>query len=399
MDKACARGLPDGSVETDVAIIGGGLLGCALAFKLAKAGVDTMLLERGELNREASGTNAGSLHIQLLRPPGMDEAWLERFRPLVRLHIDAAKAWRGLESEAGIQVGVRMHGGLFLAETEDELRILQKKVAVERAEGLDTTLISGDEARAMCPLLAQSVIAADYCPDDGLANALLVTPALARRAMDYGACVATHHEVLAITIRGVNDFLLDTTKRQVRAQRVVVAAGPWTGRVAKMVGMDLPIGPNVLSMNVTEAQRPELDLLIQHIGRRLTLKQTESGTYIVGGGWPGEYAATGNWKGTTVESLAGNMGAAVAVLPRIARLRVLRTWAGLGANTPDWRPIIGEYAPAPGFYVLFAGLGFTLGLTCAQRMADLLRQPTGAHSAAGTAFAPGRYIESPAGSA
>jgi glycine/D-amino acid oxidase-like deaminating enzyme len=396
MDPADTLASQGRRAETDVAVIGGGLLGCALAFKLAKLGVEATLLERGELNREASGTNAGSVHIQLLRPPGMDEAWIERFKPLVRLHVDAAKAWRGLEAEAGIRVGVRLHGGLFLAETADELRILQKKVEAERVGGLDTTLISGAEARTMCPLLSDTVIAADYCPDDGLADALTVAPALARRAVEYGLRLATHHEVLAITVRRARDFILETTQGQVRARRVVVAAGPWTGRIAKMVGVSLPVGPNVLTMNVTEAQRPELDLLIQHIGRRLTLKQTDSGTYIIGGGWPGEYVAADNWKGTSVESLAGNMWTAVAVVPRVARLRVLRTWAGLGANTPDWQPIIGECPAVPGFHVLFAGLGFTLGLTCAQIMADLLTRPPAASGPGVTDFAPIRHAGRPA---
>jgi len=377
--------------EADVAIIGGGLLGCALAFKLAKAGVDAILLERGELNREASGTNGGSLHIQLLRPPSLDESWLEKFRPLVRLHADSATAWQRLEAEAGIRAGVRMHGGLLIAETPDQVRMLRKKVAIERAEGLETTLISGAEARGMCPVLSEAVIAADYCADDGVANALLVAPALADRATEYGARIAPQHEVLAITVLGARDFLLHTARGQVHARRVVVAAGGWTGRVAKMVGVTLPIGPDILSMSVTEAQRAELDFLIQHAGRRLTLKQTESGTYIIGGGWPGEYVRSENRKVPSPESIAGNVWVAASIIPRIARLRVIRTWAGLGANTPDWAPIVGECPQVPGFHVLFAGLGFTLGLTCAQLVADLLTQPNGADRGALTAFAPGRH--------
>lgn len=380
--------------EADVAIIGGGLLGCALAFKLGQAGVDAVLLDRGELNREASGTNAGSLHIQLLRPPDMDEAWLENFRPLVRLHAESGKAWRRLEAEAGISVGVRMHGGLLVAETSDQLRMLQKKVAIERAEGLETTLIDGAEARAMCPLLSDSVIAADYCADDGIANSLLVAPALAHRAAERGVRVAPHHEVLAIEVLGARDFLLQTTNGHMHARRVVVAAGPWTGRVAKMVGVNLPIGPNILGMHVTEAQPLELDLLIQHAGHRLTLKQTSSGTYIIGGGWPGKYVPSENRKVTSFDSLAGNMWVATSVVPRLARLRVIRTWAGLGSNTPDWRPIIGECPQVPGFHVLFAGLGFTLGLTCAQLMADLLTQSYASSSSALSAFAPSRHAGS-----
>lgn len=382
---------PPAPADTDVAIIGGGLLGCALAFNLARAGVDTMLLESGELNREASGTNAGSLHIQLLRPPGMDETWFEHFRPLVRLHAESAKAWRRLEREAAIHVGLRMHGGLLVAETSDQLRMLEHKVALERAEGLDTALISGAEARAMCPLLSDSVIGADYCADDGAANSLLVAPALASRAAERGARIAPHHEVLSIEAVGSREFVLATAGGRVRARRVVVAAGPWTGRVAKMVGVHLPIGPNVLGMNVTEARPPELDLLIQHAGHRLTLKQTASGTYIIGGGWPGEYVAADNRKLTSFESLAGNMWVAVSVVPRLARLRVIRTWAGLGSNTPDWQPIIGECPQMPGFHVLFAGLGFTLGLVCAQIMADQLTETTASARGAFEAFAPGRY--------
>jgi len=374
--------------ETDVAIIGGGLLGCALAFALAKRGVDAVLLERGELNREASGTNAGSLHIQLLRPPGMDDAWLEHFRPLARMHAESGKAWRRLEAEAGIKVGVRMHGGLLVAETSDQLQMLKKKVAIERAAGLETTVISGAEARAMCPVLSDSVIAADYCADDGVANSLLVAPALAHRAAEHGVRVAPRHEVLTIEVRGARDFLLQTTHGHVHARRVVDAAGPWTARVAKMVGVSLPIGPNVLGMNVTEAQPPELDLLIQHAGHRLTLKQADSGTYIIGGGWPGEYVPSENRKVTAFDSLAGNMWVAASIVPRIARLRVIRTWAGLGSNTPDWRPIIGECPQVPGFHVLFAGLGFTLGLVCAQLMADLLTQAS--PSSALAVFAPSR---------
>ena len=380
--------------DTDVAIIGGGLLGCALAFKLATAGVETLLLERRELNREASGTNAGSLHIQLLRPPGMDETWFEHFKPLVRLHADAGRSWRRLEAEAQIRVGVRIHGGLLVAETAEQLRMLTHKVALERAEGLDTALINGAEARAMCPLLSDSVIGADYCPDDGAANSLLVAPALAHRAAELGARIAPHHEVAAIAAVGPRGFVLDTTGGRVRARRVVVAAGPWTGQVAKMMGVDLPIGPNILSMNVTEAQPPELNLLIQHAGHRLTLKQTASGTYIIGGGWPGEYVASENRKLTSFESLAGNMWVAASVVPRLARVRVIRTWAGLGSNTPDWQPIIGECPQVPGFHILFAGLGFTLGLVCAQMMADLLVEPTAATRRAADAFAPSRYAMS-----
>lgn len=376
--------------DTDVAIIGGGLLGCALAFYLGRAGTDAVLLERGELNREASGTNAGSLHIQLLRPPAMDETWFQRFQPLVWLHAESGRAWRGLEADAGINVGVRMRGGLMVAETAEEARLLHTKAALERAEGLDTAMLSGAEARAMCPLLSEAITAADYCADDGIANPLLVAPALAHRARDFGVRVAPHHGVQAIEVRGPRDFRVRTAAAEIYARRIVVAAGAWTGRLAAMARVDVPIGPNILSMSVTEPQRRELDLLIQHAGRRLTLKQTESGTYIIGGGWPGSYVASENRKLPSFEALAGSAWVAASVIPHLAPLRIIRTWAGLGSNTPDWRPVIGEAPGVPGFHILFAGLGFTLGLVCARLMAELLTGDRAAASAL-VMFAPGAH--------
>jgi len=361
--------------DTDVVVIGGGLLGCAASSYLARSGVEVVLLERSELNREASGTNAGSLHIQLLRPPRPEMEWLDSYRPMVQMHINAARAWRGLEDDIHASVGVRMRGGLLLAETEEQVRVLEKKVAVEQDSGMDTHLVDGDEARVLCPLLSDAVIAADYCPDDGIANSLLVAPALAQSAADNGARVRVQHEVQAIQTLDAGGFLVSTSKGSVRAKRVVNAAGGWAGKVAQMVGVQLPISPDVLQMSVTEAQPSELDLLIQHIGRRLTLKQAASGTYIIGGGWGGGIEAASGLKFPEFDSIAGNMWAAVTVIPRLARVRVTRSWAGMGANTPDWRPIVGECDGVPGFFTLFAGLGFTLGLVCAQQLVDRMTSP------------------------
>jgi glycine/D-amino acid oxidase-like deaminating enzyme len=120
--------------STDVVVIGGGLAGCALAYYLAKCGVEVVLLERGELNREASGTNAGSFHFQIalhqLSSSG-PESDRERLMADVRLLAAAAEVWSGLESELGTELGVHVTGGLMVAETPDELEILVAKQRIE----------------------------------------------------------------------------------------------------------------------------------------------------------------------------------------------------------------------------------------------------------------------------
>jgi len=152
--------------STDVAVIGGGLAGCALAYFLAAAGAEVVVIERGELNREASGTNAGSFHFQIAihQLTGSDnDADTARLHEDVRLHAEAADVWSTLEGELGADLGVHVTGGLMVAETEDELATLIRKQRIERAAGLETELLTGRELRDFAPYLADDLTGAVYC--------------------------------------------------------------------------------------------------------------------------------------------------------------------------------------------------------------------------------------------
>ncbi len=117
--------------QVDVAVVGGGLLGCATAYYLTRGGASVALLERGELNREASGQNAGSLHFQLeFRMIARGETVASQFALAMPLFLDAQRTWAGLEAELGTPVGAHLAGGLMVAETAAELESLR---AQERA--------------------------------------------------------------------------------------------------------------------------------------------------------------------------------------------------------------------------------------------------------------------------
>ena len=184
--------------RADVIVIGGGLAGCALAYHLAKFGVEVVLLERGELNREASGTNAGSFHFQIAlhQLTGRDlESDRRRLVADVRLLAAAAEVWSGLEEELGTDLGVHVTGGLMVAETAEELELLVTKQRIEQAAGLETEVLTGSRLRSFAPYLAEDLSGACYCAREGHANSLLAAPAFAARAIEAGAQARTHAAV------------------------------------------------------------------------------------------------------------------------------------------------------------------------------------------------------------
>lgn len=364
--------------DCDVVVIGGGLAGAAITYHLARAGVDVALLERSELNREASGTNAGSFHFQIalhqLTAWGTDNV-RDRLLGEVRLHAEAARLWTTLEEELGAPLGVHTTGGLMVAETPEELRLLQDKNRIEAEAGLETHVLLPDELRRFAPYLADDLTGASFCPAEGHANPLAAAPLFALRAQEAGAQVRTHVDVRAVEPRTGGGFTVVTATGDVRARRVVNAAGAWARELAATSGLELPLRAEGLHVNVTEPRERVLDPLVQHIGRRLSLKQAGNGTFIIGGGWPSRPEARPARHSTRWESAAGNMGVAVRVMPGLADVRVLRMWTGVMAFTDDLSPIVGESARLPGYFTCIATTGFTLSPLMARLLAEHMTDP------------------------
>jgi glycine/D-amino acid oxidase-like deaminating enzyme len=391
-----AAALPD---ATDVLVVGGGLAGTALAYYLAQQGVETVLVERGELNREASGTNAGSFHFQVALH--QLTAWetdnvRHRLQTEVRLHVEAAGVWHGLEAELDGPLDIHTTGGLMVAETPDELRLLHDKRAIEEEAGLEMEVLEGRELRDFAPYLADDLLGASYCAQEGHANPALAAPLFALRAVRSGAVVRAHAGVTAIEVDGdggTGRFSVTTTAGRIRAHRLVNATGAWAGDVAALLGLESPIRAEGLHLNVTEPRAHVLGPLVQHIGRRLTLKQAANGTFIIGGGWPSRREEPPRRFSTTWDSLAGNVAVALRVVPLLADVRIVRTWSGVMAFTPDLAPMVGESTRVPGYHSLMATTGFTLSPLLARLLAEELA--TG-RSVVPPEYAPDRIVGQPA---
>jgi glycine/D-amino acid oxidase-like deaminating enzyme len=365
---------PGRVTTTDVLIVGGGLLGCVTAYHLALMGVETLLVERAKVNREASGGNAGSLHFQIARQSDYGPSTLARLQSSAPLHAEAIKAWETIERDLDADLGVRRGGGLMVAETTAQLAALKQKRNLERRLGLDTELLSNSELLAVSPHLSPSLLGAVYCPDEGYANPSLVAPAYVRRATQAGATVVDDCDVVSMAVQSRSGFSVATSRGEIRARRVVNAAGASSASIASMVGLRLPVVGWAMHINVTEPWPILLGgQLIQHIGRRLTLKQTQYGTFIIGGGWPSHYDTGTKRKLTLWETFVGNIWVAARVMPILGSVEVIRTWGAMMGGSPDHGPIIGESGSVPGFFVVFPGDGgFTLGPVIGRLAAELV---------------------------
>ena len=371
----CGRdGSLDGMMQesADIVIIGGGIVGLMTARYLALEGADVMLLEAGDLGAAASGANAGSIHLQIPYPEFADhgEEWARAYRPCLRFLGQSLALWAALPEEIGADLGVRLTGGIVVARTESQMDLIRAKAGVEAEAGVRTEILGRDDLLKRAPYLSTEVVGGGYCRREGKADPLRVTPVLACAAARAGVRISTHTRVSDIAV-AKGGHVVVTSSGEVRAGRIVNAAGAAAGRIGAMIGTALDIRGFPLQVTVTEPVAPMIPHLVYSAAGKLSLKQVANGGCVIGGGWPARERADGVLV-TDPRSLAGNMGVAADIVPALARARALRSWTAWVNGTPDWRPILGEDPNLPEvIHALFPWVGFSAAPMTARVAADL----------------------------
>jgi len=376
------------SASCDVAVIGAGLIGCAAAWHLAHRARSVMVIDQAEVNRGASGRNAGSLHFQL--EPRMIDALVsdpERLAQLIPVNLQAIEDWRLLPKELGRDLELWMHGGLMLAETESDHRLLLKKTELETRGGLNVRLFDGKELRRIAPYLSPEILSASFCPDEGHANPRWVAPAFAAAARAAGVRFELHRRVQSLESRQGRWRLalaraLGTGSEApaevtaVDAGAVLIAAGAWSREILAPLGVTVPLTPVGLQMMVTQRTAPLINHLVQHMGRRLSIKQVEAGNVLIGGGWHTRLPGGGLGEKPDAElqelALAGSSAVACHVVPATSALSVIRSWSGVACVAPDHLPVLGAIDSLPGMFIAAGGASFTLGPTYARLISELI---------------------------
>jgi sarcosine oxidase subunit beta len=288
----------------------------------------------------------------------------------------AIARWPALEDELGADLHYRQGGQLLVAESEAEADQLLGFVAQQHAMGFeDIRLVRGAELRDLAPGLAPHVLAASWSPADGQADPARTTRAFAAAAQRLGARYWTYTHCEALLTAGDRVTGARTSRGEIAADQVVLAAGAWSDELAGAIGLQLPIRTAAYQMlRSTPAAPGLLGPVVSALGRHLSLKQLGDGAFLLGGGWPGDPTPDRRGYRLREASIAGGWAAACAIAPAVGAQRLAASWCGLEAECFDGVPLIG---PAPGWRGLtlalgFCGHGFAIAPAVGQAVADLL---------------------------
>jgi hydrogen cyanide synthase HcnC len=348
------------TADFDVAVVGGGLVGAALAWGMARAHQRVVVLDEGDIAHRASRANFALVWVQS-KGLGMPDyaAWTKR----------SSDAWQNLAQElkqtTGIDVAFSRPGGFTLALSEAELeargRLLQRLHNQPNMVRYPYEMLDRDALLERLPHIGPEVVGASYCPLDGQCNSLRLLYAFHVGMRQLGAEYLSSHAVHAIDYHdGI--FFLRNSRAAVRAEKVVLAAGIGNARLAPMVGLKAPVRPQRGQVVVTERAERFLDHPL------VTIRQTDEGTVMLGDSQ--EEAGLDDSVGLGVTSAIASR--AVRMFPLLKSLNVVRTWAGLRVMTQDGFPIYDESSSRPGAFLATCHSGVTLAAAHALELAGMI---------------------------
>lgn len=349
--------------SADAIIIGGGIIGAATGYYLAKRGLKVFVLERKFPCAGSTGRCIGGIRAQFTHDL------------TIRVMLKSIKMFQELDEELETDVEWYAGGYLFLAFDESKANSFKQAIEIQRRYGLKVDFISPDECCQVVPgLNREGLLGGAWCPTDGQANPFKVTYGYLEGVKRFKGQVFVGAEVKKINLAGTRVVSVETANGDEFSAPVVVnAAGPWACEIGKLVGIDIPVKPDRHEALVTEAverclepmlvdYRPDGCYFVQHYG---------TGHFI--GCYTPVPIVPGDRVDASDEFITEMPRRMVRLLPKLASVKVLRQWAGSYEMSPDGNPICGKTS-VEGFYVSagMSGHGFMFGPALGDLMAELI---------------------------
>ncbi len=340
----------------DTIVVGGGLVGAAVAVGLAARGERLAVLDGDDRDFRASRGNFGLVWVQ---GKGADCA------AYARLSGYAARQWGDfaamLAQETGIDVALEQTGGydFCLDETDWNARAGEmRRVAAHTAGEFEYEMLAGDELRRRLPQVSREVLGASYSPQDGHVNPLRLLRALHRRLRDLGGRYLAAAPVRAIEARG-DAFDIDSAAGRFACGRVVVCAGLGSGALARPLGLEIPLRPLRGQLLISERVPRFLPCAT------LQVRQTAEGTLQIGD----SHEDVGFDDATTLDVIERLAARALRIFPHLAGVRLQRAWGALRIMTPDGTPIYARSPAHPQAWAVTCHSGVTLAAWHANELA------------------------------
>jgi sarcosine oxidase subunit beta len=345
----------------EILIIGGGVVGCSIAYHLARRGArDVTVLEQAAVGSGSSGRAVGGVRQQFSTPACVQ---------MSRLSLEA---FQRFPAEMGADPGFEACGYLLVTARADEMQAFEKNVAMQRALGVDVRTVAPAEIATLHPWLQVDDLAGGtFCPTDGVAGPAEVTAAFARRARELGARVREGCRVTAIHARGRRVERVETAEESFAPGTLVVAAGAWSAEIGHWLGVEIPVRPLKREVFVSEAlpDHPRRTPMVIEPARSWYCRREGPGVLMAGGLGPFGFDIAVDWS-----NLAGAAELALRRMPRLADAAFTRAWAGSLDMTPDGNAILGRLPGLDGVLVAagFSGHGFMHSPATGRLMAELI---------------------------
>lgn len=338
----------------DIAVVGGGMVGSAIAYGLARQGVKTAMLDEGDIAFRAARGNFGLVWVQRKGADAPDyAAWTRQ----------SADSWpefsEQLREETGVNTGYERPGGLEICVDESELSTLAgvlQRIEAGSDGAFRYEMLDRQALRSYLPRLGDQVVGGSYCPLDGHANPLYLLRALHAGFLKHKGQYLSQRKVLSIKSSSAGFTLHCDSGDTVTADRIILAAGIAGPTLAPQVGLNANVRPIRGQILITEKVQPFLNY------PTLAVRQTQEGGCMLG--YSDE--EVGKDEGTSASVMGSIAKRAVTLFPFLHNVQVVRAWGALRTMTGDGHPIYDESVTHPGAFLAATHSGVTLAAAHAQ---------------------------------